>query len=124
MDNYLTSQRDHIFRGVHTLIYIFDVESPQFSTTDMHYFVDCLAALKANSGSSTSGDEKEGAYVHVLIHKMDLVGAEAKEATLEKKGNEIKKKCREAGYSKVETFGTSIWDETLYKVRSLSRGHE
>lgn len=30
MENYLQSQRDHIFRNVEVLIYVFDVESREF----------------------------------------------------------------------------------------------
>jgi len=129
LDNFLTTQRDSIFSHVHSLIYIFDVESPYFSTTDMHYFVDCLAALKAKSGprptidansiSITSPDgthesPETGALVHVLIHKLDLVSPAQRSITFQRRKEEILRKCREAGWDGVATFGTSIWDETLY----------
>jgi Ras-related GTP-binding protein A/B len=116
MESFLTSQRDSIFRQVHSLIYIFDVESPHISTTDMHTFVDCLAALKTNSttGSTIAADEPP--FVHVLIHKMDLVSVNDREVTFNRRRDEVVKKCSEAGWTNVRVFGTSIWDETLYKV--------
>ncbi|KAJ1496545.1 hypothetical protein HMI55_006012, partial [Coelomomyces lativittatus] len=66
MENYLTTQRDHIFRNVEVLIYVFDVES-RYIDRDMSYFKSCIDALKQNS--------KE-AKVFCLVHKMDLVQEE------------------------------------------------
>jgi Ras-related GTP-binding protein A/B len=78
MENYFKSQRDHIFRAVEVLIYVFDVTSKErekvncFILTfelltfeqDVQYFNECLDAIKAKSPN---------AKIFCLIHKMDLV---------------------------------------------------
>jgi Ras-related GTP-binding protein A/B len=63
MDNYIASQRDHIFRNVEVLIYVFDVESREYDR-DMQYYQSVLDAILANS---------KDAKIFCLIHKMDLV---------------------------------------------------
>jgi Ras-related GTP-binding protein A/B len=63
MENYFTSQRDHIFKNVEVLIYVFDVESRDVER-DMHYYQSCLEAIMANSRE---------AKIFCLVHKMDLV---------------------------------------------------
>jgi Ras-related GTP-binding protein A/B len=63
MENYFASQRDHIFRNVEVLIYVFDVESRELEK-DMHYYQSCLEAILQNS--------KE-AKIFCLLHKMDLI---------------------------------------------------
>lgn len=62
-ENYFESQRDHIFRNVELLIYVFDIESAQMDK-DLQYYEDCLQAITQNS---------ENATIFVLIHKMDLI---------------------------------------------------
>lgn len=52
MDQYLDTRRETMFKGAHTLIYIFDVVSS--SATDMVYFLDVLGALRAYSGPPSS----------------------------------------------------------------------
>ena len=69
MENYIASQRDHIFRNVEVLIYVFDVESRDYEK-DMHYYQSCLEALLQHSKS---------AKVFCLVHKMDLVQEEHRE---------------------------------------------
>lgn len=80
MENYFKSQRDHIFRAVEVLIYVFDVTSKErekvarawtaFRPTvrevvqDVQYFIECLDAIKAKSPN---------AKVFCLVHKMDLI---------------------------------------------------
>ena len=66
MENYFAAQRDHIFRNVEVLIYVFDVESREIEK-DMHYYQDCLEAILVNS---------KDAKIFCLIHKMDLVQEE------------------------------------------------
>jgi Ras-related GTP-binding protein A/B len=108
MENYFASQRDHIFKNVEVLIYVFDIESPTFHTQDMSTFSTCMDAIKQNSPT---------AKVFCLIHKMDLIRGTGGERT--KIFDE-----RRAGLEKIGAdlnvaltcFGTSIWDETLYKV--------
>ncbi|KAG5458552.1 MAG: Gtr1/RagA G protein conserved region-domain-containing protein, partial [Olpidium bornovanus] len=69
MENYFALQRDHIFRNVEVLIYVFDVESREHEK-DMHYYQSCLEAILANS---------KDARIFCLIHKMDLVQEEMRE---------------------------------------------
>lgn len=117
---------------MHSLIYIFDVESPKFSTTDLDYFGHCLAALRSCSGrpvtpglsngpaplspESSDSQQQQAPFVRVLIHKMDLVPPEEYDSVFETKSKEIKKRCQEAGWDRVQIYGTSIWNESLYKV--------
>jgi hypothetical protein len=63
MENYFANQRDHIFRNVEVLIYVFDVESREVER-DFHYFQSCLEAI---------GTHSRTAKIYCLIHKMDLV---------------------------------------------------
>ncbi len=57
------------------------------------------------------------AHVFVLIHKMDLIREDLRDSVLQEKDTEIRKKS--AGMN-LTIFGTSIWDETLYKVRQMN----
>jgi Ras-related GTP-binding protein A/B len=66
MENYFSSQIDHIFRNVAVLIYIFDVESKEHEK-DMMYYRSCLEAIQENS---------KDAKIFCLIHKMDLIAEE------------------------------------------------
>lgn len=105
MDSYLSTQRSTIFQHVGVLIYVFEVESRDMPK-DLVYYRDCLEALRKYSPQ---------ANVFLLVHKMDLVGGDEKgrRAMLEKKGRELR---GESGGMEVTVFGTSIYDESLYKV--------
>jgi len=104
MDHYLTAQRSTIFQHVGVLIYVFDVESRD-REQDLKYYVDCLQSL-----SNYSPD----AGVFVLVHKMDLVRGD-KEAVFNKKKRELEEAAHDVS---ITIFGTSIWDESLYKAWS------
>ena len=69
MENYFESQRDHIFRNVQVLIYVFDIESQKLAK-DMEYYASCLQAVRQNSKS---------AKVFCLVHKMDLIPEEQRD---------------------------------------------
>ncbi|CAB5358347.1 unnamed protein product [Rhizophagus irregularis] len=105
MENYFAAQRDHIFRNVEVLIYVFDVESREIEK-DMHYYQDCLEAILANS---------KDAKIFCLIHKMDLVQEESRTAIFDERLHELEKRSEPL---KITAFATSIWDETLYKAWS------
>ncbi|CAG8435322.1 5552_t:CDS:2 [Diversispora eburnea] len=105
MENYFATQRDHIFRNVEVLIYVFDVESREIER-DMHYYQDCLEAILANS---------EDAKIFCLIHKMDLVQVEERNRIFNERYNELKTRSEPL---KITAFATSIWDETLFKAWS------
>uniref|UniRef100_K3X489 Ras-related GTP-binding protein n=1 Tax=Globisporangium ultimum (strain ATCC 200006 / CBS 805.95 / DAOM BR144) TaxID=431595 RepID=K3X489_GLOUD len=104
-ENYFESQRDHIFRSVELLIYVFDIESREIDK-DMAHFDGCLEAIDQNSSN---------AKVFVLIHKMDLVPEEQRERVFEQKKEMI---LARTGALPTVCFGTSIWDETLYRAWS------
>jgi len=140
MENYFLSQRDHIFRNVEVLIYVFDVESREVEK-DLHYYQSCLEAIMQFS---------RDAKIFCLLHKMDLVAESARDAVRPRgragagparrsgranTGRAAQRVCaalaqifadREAELRRrslpleVTIFRTSIWDETLYKVRTAA----
>lgn len=105
MENYFESQRDHIFRNVQVLIYVFDIESRELKK-DISYFKSCLDAISQNS---------KDAKVFVLIHKMDLVPEDQRDVVFSARKAEL---VELAGNLQIHCFRTSIWDETLYKAWS------
>ena len=137
MDSHLTSQSSTIFRSVHSLIYIFDAESPELLSSDTHYFLKCLAALRDQNSTpalpslptdstttaapgepNDAGSTRIGPTIFVLLHKMDLVPAGQEVSKLNEFKTDVTKRAAEAGWNGVplQFFGTSIWNETLYKV--------
>ncbi|GLB34757.1 putative gtr1/RagA G protein conserved region [Lyophyllum shimeji] len=104
MDSYLTTQRSTIFQHVGVMIYVFDIES-QGMNKDLEYYRDCLEGLKQYSPE---------AAVFLLVHKMDLA-REPKNVVFEKKKRELEEA---SGEGAVTVFGTSIYDESLYKAWS------
>lgn len=102
MKQYFASQRDNIFRNVEVLIYVFDVESREMER-DVHYYQSCLEALLQNSPE---------AKIFCLVHKMDLVPEEHREAVFKEREEDL---IRLSKPGNVTCFRTSIWDETLYK---------
>ena len=107
MENYFELQRDHIFRNVQVLIYVFDIESRELAK-DMEYYASCLQALKQNSKS---------AKVFCLVHKMDLIPEEQREEVFQQRQLELMRLAQPLGLM-VACFKTSIWDETLYRAWS------
>ena len=104
MDTYLSTQRSTIFQQVGVMIYVFDVESRE-ENKDREYFRDCMAGLKQHSPDAT---------IFLLIHKMDLV--RERQQIFERKRLELVEVSEGAN---VSVFGTSIYDESLYKVCTL-----
>lgn len=104
MDTYLSTQRSTIFQQVGVMIYVFDVESRE-ENKDREYFRDCMAGLKQHSPDAT---------IFLLIHKMDLV--RERQQVFERKRLELVEVSEGAN---VSVFGTSIYDESLYKVCTL-----
>ncbi|ORZ18316.1 ras-related GTP-binding protein A-like protein [Lobosporangium transversale] len=105
MENYFASQRDHIFKNVEVLIYVFDVESRDVEK-DMHYYQSCLEAIMTNS---------KDAKIFCLIHKMDLVQEDQRDKIYNERVLELQTRSLPL---QVIPFRTSIWDETLYKAWS------
>lgn len=102
MDSYLTTQRSIIFQHVGVMIYVFDAETREMNK-DLEYYRDCLDGLRQFSPD---------AAVFLLVHKMDLV-REPKSVTFEKKKKEL---YTSSGTDEITVFGTSIYDESLYRV--------
>lgn len=105
LESYLTTQRDHIFRNVEVLIYVFDIESREHQK-DMKNYKSCIEAISQNS---------KDAKVFCLVHKMDLVPEDQRDTLFKQKELEIKQNSLPL---KPTCFRTSIWDETLYKAWS------
>jgi len=106
--NYLDNMRDHIFRSVELLVYVFDVESDQLDV-DLKQFEAVVEALDQHS---------PGALVFVLVHKMDLVAAENRDALFNDRRKLIMKCSENLAGVTVECSPSSIWDETLYRAWS------
>ncbi|GAM28318.1 hypothetical protein SAMD00019534_114940, partial [Acytostelium subglobosum LB1] len=105
VESYLTTQRDHIFRNVEVLIYVFDIESREHQK-DLKNYKSCLEAILQNS---------KDAKIFCLVHKMDLVPEDQRDNLFRQRETELKQLSLPL---KVTCFRTSIWDETLYKAWS------
>jgi len=127
MENYFESQRETIFQNAEVLIYVLvavgdrrvggpngpDVLQAQLNAhgrpdmnKDLTYFSHAMESLRQFSPN---------ARVFCLIHKMDLVHESRRE--------EVRKNYEEdllnaAQGIRITCFGTSIWDETLFKAWS------
>ena len=107
-ESYFERDRETIFRSVELLIYVFDIES-DCPEKDFDHFAGVLEAMEENSPD---------ARIFVLVHKMDLVAEEERELILEDRKRLIEESCLGVGVQHFQCFGTSIWDETLYKAWS------
>ena len=107
-ESYFERDRETIFRCVELLIYVFDIES-DCPEKDFDHFAGVLEAMEENSPD---------ARIFVLVHKMDLVAEEERELILEDRKRLIEESCLGVGVQHFQCFGTSIWDETLYKAWS------
>ena len=107
-ETYLTSQKSQVFNDVGVLIYVFETESRHFhppeSTIDLETYAQIIHALHQYSPK---------AHVFCLIHKMDLVPNDRREEFLDVKTDLIEQYSRNFRRV-VRTYGTSIWDQTLY----------
>ncbi|KAI4250029.1 MAG: hypothetical protein LQ352_005432 [Teloschistes flavicans] len=113
-ESYLTSQKSYVFSDVGMLIYVFDVESSDFSTHGTHGSSDRDLQTYA-SITSALGEYSPRARIFTLVHKMDLVATEYREAVLDSRSIAI---LTRSGIFKstIGIYATSIWDETLYKA--------
>lgn len=107
-ESYFERDRETIFRSVELLIYVFDIES-DCPEKDFDHFAGVLEAIQENSPD---------ARIFVLVHKMDLVAEEERELILEDRKRLIEDSCLSVGVQHFQCFGTSIWDETLYRAWS------
>lgn len=103
METYLASQRGNIFSDVAVLIYVFDIESREVER-DLDTYNAIIDALKEHSPH---------AHVFCLIHKLDLIQAEHRQRIYEERSALIRSR---SGHFAIDTFGSSIWDQSLYKA--------
>ena len=112
-ESYLTSQKSYVFGDVGVLIYVFDVESSDFtdgargnSDRDLQTYGSIISALDEYSPN---------ARIFTLIHKMDLVANEYRNEVIRNKTAAIT--ARSGRFARtIGTYATSIWDETLYRA--------
>lgn len=112
-ESYLTSQKSYVFGDVGVLIYVFDVESSDFtdgarghSDRDLQTYGSIIAALDEYSPN---------ARIFTLVHKMDLVANEYRNEVIRSKTAAIT--ARSGRFARrIGTYATSIWDETLYRA--------
>lgn len=107
MDNYFTTQKDHIFKMVQVLIHVFDVESKSINK-DIEIFVKSLTNLQKFSPD---------AKIFILLHKMDLVQIDKRDELFTIMMEKLQKILNPFLF-KLVGFPTSIWDESLYKAWS------
>ncbi|KAI9838440.1 MAG: GTP-binding protein gtr1 [Thelocarpon superellum] len=105
VENYLNSQRVHVFSHVGVLIYVFDIESREFDR-DLVTFSAIMRAL-----SECSPD----ASVFCLIHKMDLVQDHYRGKLYDERVAVVKARSAQEKFE-VTCFATTIWDQSLYKA--------
>ncbi|EJU00799.1 ras-related GTP-binding protein-like protein raga [Dacryopinax primogenitus] len=106
MENYLRHDQNQIFSNVQLLIYVFDISAKEYEKErDFGYYTDCLNAIKEYSPDAS---------IFVLIHKMDLVPSDKRNVFLRKK----KELLDHSEDVPIRVFGTSIWDESLYRAWS------
>ncbi|KAI9791604.1 MAG: GTP-binding protein gtr1 [Peltula sp. TS41687] len=105
VENYLSSQADHVFSNVGVLIYVFDIESREFDR-DLVTYASIIRALSERS---------PGAIVFSLIHKMDLVNDHFRERIFRQRVAAVRAR---SGPYRITAFPTSIWDQSLYKAWS------
>ncbi|CAH7667696.1 Gtr1/RagA G protein conserved region-domain-containing protein [Phakopsora pachyrhizi] len=123
MSNFLSMpavNRRSVFSQVGCLLYVFDVESPEFSSIDMIWFSRVISAILETLSQSESIEDFK---LHILIHKMDLVPEANRQAVFESRAKEVRNKLEEYSKGKISSemthiFSTSIWDETIYKAWS------
>lgn len=109
-ESYFERDRETVFRNVEVLIYVFDISSRTVDP-DLDQFENVLGAIAENSPD---------AKIFILVHKMDLVDREEIKHILQNREENMLELTGHHGISEenVKVFGTSIWDETLYKAWS------
>ena len=110
MENYFESQKEHIFRNTMILIYVLSasavINDGPDAQKEMAYFKNTVDSLRQLSPN---------AKIFILVHKSDLIPPHDRAGVFNRVTDTIKNIA--AGMT-VETFLTSIWDETLYKAWS------
>lgn len=138
MDNYLFSSAANTFTNVAICVYVFDTKSEEWDK-DIEYFESVLDSLRRYNCASDAESEEDDypgdsgkttkkinpdslPGVCILINKMDLEDPSERARIEREKRDDLIRRVKDRLGGKVMAFGTSIWDESLYKVsgRSLS----
>lgn len=116
MENYFESQRETIFQSASVLIYVMGAVGEKRGSPDSAqrldmgkdhaYFSAAMESVKTFSPN---------ARVFCLIHKLDLVHESKRAEVVESFRRDLTEKYP---WSNLSCFGTSIWDETLFKAWS------
>lgn len=121
MENYFESQKEHIFRNAHVLIYVLEARSSTLSALqshsrrkevekDFHYLRNTFENIKTFSPS---------ARIFLLLHKMDLIRQEDPNYNVSSVLDYYMEQVRQLTDDlSVSVFPTSIWDETLFRAWS------
>ena len=96
------------------MIFVFDVESREFSA-DLINYASIITALRENSPQ---------AKIFVLVHKMDLIMLNMRDTVFQERRDAIRNVSIDHGFGgsdqdagkEVDFWGTSIWDQSLYKA--------
>jgi Ras-related GTP-binding protein A/B len=103
--SYFESQREHIFRNVELLVYVFDVKS--VDEKDLQFYRESVDSLMALS---------EKAHVVVMIHKVDP--ADGAQGLAMYKDVEARILAQSEGVKTITCFATSIFDDSLVRAWS------
>ncbi|KAI1982247.1 GTP-binding protein gtr1 [Ophidiomyces ophidiicola] len=103
MESYVASQRENIFTDVAVLVYVFDIESREVER-DLETYNAIIRALEEYSPT---------AFVFCLIHKLDLIQSEHRHRVCEERAALLRSRSESF---EIITFGSSIWDQSLYKA--------
>ncbi|PVU86989.1 hypothetical protein BB561_006489 [Smittium simulii] len=110
MNNYITDQKEHLFKDAEVLIYVFDVETRD-QAAEFKYYEDCVKLLSQFSPT---------AKVFCLIHKIDLIKQDSrKTSSVPNVLANYKKTLGPLSQHFTPVFyTTSIWSYTLYQAWS------
>ena len=105
VESYLLAERTTVFATVGVLIYVFDIESRE-PDGDLATYTRIIAALSQLSPN---------ARVFVLVHKMDLIQPEYREALFSERRRLIEI-CSAHYQDSIQCFATTIWNQSLYRA--------
>jgi len=103
--SYFMAEKDHIFSNVSVMIFVFDIKSNNLEF-DLDTYKKCIESLQEFSPN---------AKIFVLMHKMDLIQKDQREALYQTRIERLKELSLPF---LITCFQTSIWEETLYKAWS------
>ena len=83
MKLYLAAEKDKVFSNVEVLIYVFDIDSGDLAI-DLKSFEDIMTAL---------GENSPNAIIFALIHKMDLINLEDRDAAFKERESLLRSYC-------------------------------